>query len=69
LEERFQKTTLVYDSIDGNVAKGLPLPAISFLTRRFNAVVVLSYYPEQWKHGNVFLIPKKPYFAHTYQDF
>ncbi|KAH8362499.1 hypothetical protein KR084_010323, partial [Drosophila pseudotakahashii] len=48
-----------HDSIDGKVAKALPVAAISFLTRIFNAMIVLSYYPEQWKHANVVMIPKK----------
>jgi len=35
------------NSIDGKEAKALPVAAFSLLTRTFNAVLVLPYYPGQ----------------------
>jgi len=48
-----------HNSIDGKVAKVLPVAAISFVTRIFN---VLLYYLKQWKNANVSMIPKKGVF-------
>jgi len=50
--------TSANDSIDGKVAKTLPVAAILFLTRIFNAMIILSYSPVQGKHASVVMSNK-----------
>lgn len=47
-----------HDLIPNEVLKELPFRAILFLTALFNACLRWSYFPHDWKHAQVTMIPK-----------
>jgi hypothetical protein len=51
-----------YDLITGKILKGLPIIGTKYLTQLFNAILLLNYFPTQWKVAQIILIlkPGKP---------
>lgn len=46
------------DEIPNTLLKQLPMKAVVYLTYIFNACMLLSYFPNEWKHALVSAIPK-----------
>jgi hypothetical protein len=50
-----------YDLITGQILKELPIIDMKYLTQLFNAILLLNYFPTQWKVAqNIILKPGKP---------
>ena len=47
-----------YDQITGKILQELPRKALVFLSRLFNAIFRLQYFPEMWKAADVIMIAK-----------
>jgi hypothetical protein len=47
-----------YDLITGQIIKELPVIGTKYLTQLFNAILLLNYFPAQWKVAQILLIPK-----------
>jgi hypothetical protein len=56
------KKSLGYDLIKGQILKELPIIDTKYLTQLFNAILLLNYFPTQWKVAQIILIlkPGKP---------
>jgi hypothetical protein len=56
-----------YDLITGKILQELPTVGIKYLTHLFNAVLLLNYFPSQWKVAHIILIlkPGKTLYALT----
>ena len=52
------KKVPAYDLINPMIIKNLPPRAIEFLMHLFNARLIRSYFPEQWKTAEIIMIPK-----------
>ena len=50
------------DGISNRLLKNLPKPLISILTRFYNFLLSISYFPTSWKHAKIIMLlkPKKP---------
>jgi hypothetical protein len=51
-----------YDLITGKIIKELPIMGTKYLLQLFNVILLLNYFPNQWKVAQIFLIlkPGKP---------
>jgi hypothetical protein len=51
-----------YDLITGKILKELPIIGTKYLTQLFIAILLLNYFPNQWKVAQIILIlrPGKP---------
>jgi hypothetical protein len=51
-----------YDLITGKILKELPIIGTKYLTQLINAMLLLNYFPTQWKVAQIILIlkPGKP---------
>jgi hypothetical protein len=47
-----------YDFITGQILKDLPIIGSKYLTQLFNTILLLNYFPTQWKVAQIILIPK-----------
>lgn len=47
-----------YDLIVGEVLQNLPRKALVLLTTIFNSILRLNYFPAQWKHALIIMLPK-----------
>jgi hypothetical protein len=47
-----------YDLITGKILQKLPTIGIKYLTQLFNAVLLLDYFPSQWKVAQIILTLK-----------
>jgi hypothetical protein len=47
-----------YDLMTGKILKELPTLCIQYLTQLFNAILLRSYFPSQWKVAQIILIPE-----------
>ncbi|GFU91646.1 probable RNA-directed DNA polymerase from transposon X-element [Trichonephila clavipes] len=58
------------DGIKNIALKALPLKAITNITKLFNICLQLNYFPQEWKHALITVIPKAgkdPRFAENYR--
>jgi hypothetical protein len=62
IKSLYPKKSPGYDHITGKILKELPTIGIKYLTQLFNAVLLIGYFPAQWKVSQIILIlkPGKP---------
>lgn len=53
-----QRKSPGYDLITSRILKELPEKAVEFLTRLFNAIMSIGYFPLQWKAAEIIMIQK-----------
>jgi hypothetical protein len=65
-----QKKFPGYDLITGQILKELPIIGTKYLTQLFNTILLLNYFPTQWKVAQIILIlntGKPPHDLSSYQ--
>jgi hypothetical protein len=58
-----------YDLITGKILKEPPIVGIKYLTQLFNAVLLLNYFPFQWKVAQIILILKPGKLPHALTSY
>ncbi|GFV16587.1 probable RNA-directed DNA polymerase from transposon X-element [Trichonephila clavipes] len=59
-----------HDGIKNIALKSLPLNAITYITKIFNRSLQFNYFPKEWKHAQITVLPKPkkdPKFAENYR--